>query len=408
MYRLSLAALLLSAAAVSAEDWPQWLGPTRDGVSTEKIAPWKSDPEVLWKRPVGESHSSPVVAGGKLFLHVKADGKEAETVLALDIKTGDPVWEKTYERGPFQTPFGNGPRATPAVDGERLFTLGGTGVLTAFATKDGAQLWQVDTLKEFGAKNLTFGVSASPLVVEGKVVVQVGAKGASVVAFDAESGKVAWKALDDPASYAAPAIRTFGGEKQIVVLTGKNLVGLTPEKGEVLWQFPFRDLLNESSTTPVMFGDVMLASSVTAGSVGMKRADKDGKLVTEQVWKAPILTCYFGTPVPFGKGQALLVTGTLIPPPSATLRCIDTSTGKQVWSKEKVGKYHATLLRLGDGNVLMLEEEGDLVLLDGKAGAYKELARSKVCGMSWAHPAISDGVLYVRDAKQMFALKMGK
>jgi len=407
MVRVLTALVLLCPGIAIAGDWPQWLGPTRDAVTEEKIAAWKSAPTVVWRKNIGEGHSSPIVADGKVYLHARPDGKDEEVLTAFDAKTGDIGWEKSYPRGEFKTPFGNGPRGTPCVAGEMIYTLGGTGILTGFETKDGKQVWQVDTLKDFKAPNITFGMSASPLVVDDKVIVQVGGKGASIVAFDAKTGKVAWQTGDDPASYAAPAMRNFNGEKQLIVLTARHLIGLTPDKGKTLWEVPFRDFLNESSTTPIMVNDTLIASSVTAGSIGLKRLDKDGVLTTTQTWKNGQLTCYFGTPIPFGKSQVLMVTGGLIPPPTATLRAVDAATGKEVWNKPGVGKYHATLLRLGDGNVLMIEESGEMVLLDGSATVYKELARAKICGQTWAHPAISNGMLYIRDAKELICLKVG-
>jgi outer membrane protein assembly factor BamB len=400
---------LVSPAA--AADWPQWLGPNRNGYTPEKIAPWKGDPKVLWRKSVGEGHSSPIVADGVVYLHTRVKEKDEEAVQAFDAKSGEIKWEKTYPRAAFSSSFGVGPRATPAVANKRLYTFGVTAVLSCWDMSDGKLHWQVDTLKELRAPNLNFGISASPLAVGGRVVVQVGndgkkPKGSCVVAFETDSGKVAWKALDDPASYAAPAL--LNG--QIVVLTGAHLAGLDAAKGTSLWTYPFKDLLNESSTTPVRVGDLLIASSVTAGSLAVRVTGSDGKFNAMEAWKQPTLNSYFTTPVPVGEKHFFMVTGKLIPPQSATLHCVEADTGKVTWSKPKIGTYHAALTRLGDGNVLMLDDDGFLSLLAPDLKEYKELARSKVLagnGDVWAHPALAGGRLYVRDGKELICMQMG-
>jgi outer membrane protein assembly factor BamB len=406
---VSLPSCLVSPAAGS--DWPQWLGPNRDGSTSEKVAPWKGDLKVLWRKSVGEGHSSPIVAEGIVYLHTRVKDKDEEAVQAFDAKTGELKWEKTYPRAAFSSSFGVGPRATPAVAGKRLYTFGVTGVLSCWDISDGKLHWQVDTLKELQTPNLNFGISASPLVVGGRVVVQVGndgkkPQGSCVVAFEADSGNVAWKALDDPASYAAPVV--LNG--QLVVLTGAHLAGLDPTKGRSLWTFPFKDLLNESSTTPVRVGNLVIASSVTAGSVAVQVTGSDEKFNAAQLWKQPTLNSYFTTPVPVGEKHFFMVTGKLIPPPSATLHCVEAETGKVAWSKPKVGTYHASLTRLGDGNGLMLDDHGYLSLVAPDVKEYKELARSKVLagnGDIWAHPALAGGRLCVRDGKELLCLQMG-
>lgn len=403
----SLALLLICSAVASAADWPQWLGPTRDGVSPEKVAPWKEAPKVLWRQPVGEGHSAPVVADGKVFVHAKVKGKDLEEVQAFDAKSGKPLWRTEYDRGKFENQFGNGPRGTPAVSGGKVYTLGVTGILSCFEADGGKKAWQVDTAKTFMPPPLFFGVSGSPLIEKDTVLVNVGGKGASLVAFNKDKGDVVWKTGDDPASYSSPIAFGEGKERQVVFLTQQGLVGLAPADGSVFWKFPLVDKLSESSTTPVKIGDTLIGSSVTYGSVGLKLESKDGKPAASDMWKNGALTCYFSTPVAVGKEQVYMVTGGLLPPPSVTLRCVDVKTGKDLWTKGKVGKYHASIIRTGDDKLLMLDDLGNLVLLEPNAKEYKELARSKVAGETWAHPALSDGKLYVRDAKELICLQLG-
>jgi outer membrane protein assembly factor BamB len=406
----SLIVLLLACSVSVAADWPQWLGPKRDASTTEKVAPWKGSLKLLWRQPVGEGNSSPVVAGGRVFLHTKVAGKNEERLTAYDAASGEPIWHKDYPRAAQTFLFGNGPRATPAVAGDKVYTHGITGIVTCFAAKDGERLWHVDTVRDFKARSLFFGASCSPLVEKDLVLLNVGAKGASVVAFDQGSGKVRWKELDDGASYASPIIFGKGAQRQVVFLTQLGLVSLNAKSGELFWRSPLKDKMFESSTTPLKAGDVLVGSSITVGTVGLRLETQDDKPAVAPLWKNPDLTCYFATPVAVGE-HIYMVTGTMAGPfaktkSSASLRCVEVRTGKELWKKDNVGTYHASLLRTGDNKLLMLEERGALVLLDPNPKEYRELARAKVCGQTWAHAAVADGRLYVRDGKELRCLQL--
>jgi outer membrane protein assembly factor BamB len=398
MRRLILLAALLAVAA----DWPQFLGPNRDNSSPETVPAWTAPPKVLWRQPVGDGHSSPVVAAGVVYAFFQPHGKSADALAAFDAKTGEKKWERSYDREKFTPPFGAGPRGTPTVDGGKVYTLGSTGVLACWDAKTGDVAWKVDTLKQFDAKNLFFGVSTSPTVVGGNVVVMVGGQGHGIVAFDKATGKVAWKATDDAASYASPLPLGKGNDAKLVFLTGDHLRALSAD-GKELWAIPFKDKLNETSTTPAEAAGLIVGSSVTAGSIGVRPGAKP-----EVVWKAPKLTCYFSTPVAVGPHLYMVTgAGTLLSP-SIALRCVEAKTGKVLWSQEKIGKYHAALLRTGDEKLLMLDDAGHLILLQPDPAGYKELCRATACGPTWAHPALSDGRVYVRDGKELVCLKMGE
>jgi outer membrane protein assembly factor BamB len=419
--RASCLLVLLAATAVAA-DWPQWLGPHRDGESPEKIKPWKDDLKVVWRKKVGPGHSSPVVAGGKVFLHTRGKNKplpdsdkeqEYEEVTAYDALTGKKEWNTSYPRAHFASLFGTGPQATPAVAGGKVFTYGANGILACFDAAKGGLLWQVDTWKDFdvgnakGDRQPRFGVAGSPLLDGKNVIVNVGGKDASVVAFSRVRGKVAWKSLDDKTSYSSGIESGKGKERQLIFLTQKELCGLAPADGKKLWGFPFVDKLDENATTPVLAGDLILASSIKSGMAAVKVEKKDGKLTASQVWKNPKLTCYFSTPVLVGKKHAYVVTGTISIFPSSTLHCVEVESGNILWSKPKVGRWHAALLKTGDDKLLMLNDYGDLILFDPDAKGYKELARAKVSkSQIWAHPALADGKLYFRDDKELVCLQM--
>jgi outer membrane protein assembly factor BamB len=409
-----LAALALAstlALTASGGDWPQFLGPNRDNTSPDIVEPWKEDLKPLWKQPVGDAHSSPVVADGLVYAFYQPAGKNADALAAFDARTGERKWEKSYDRAEYKPPFGNGPRSTPAVSGGKVFTYSGLGILACWDAKTGELDWKVEPLKEFKTGNPFFGTSTSPIVVDGKVVVMVGGKGSGVVAFDAKTGKPAWQALDDPASYSSP----IWSHNQLVFLTGANLVGLSG-KGDKLWSVPFEGRVGkgaftiiESSATPIIAGDVVIGSTVSSGSIGLKLTEKDGKYTAEKAWENKALTCYFSTPVTVGE-QVYMVKGST-KKGQIVLTCIDPKTGKAAWDKPTQGEFHTALVRCGPAGkekMLMLDDGGNLSLFEPDPKEYKPLAKSKVCGKTWAHPALADGRLYLRDDKELICIELKK
>ena len=409
----SFAALLALATCARADDWPQWLGLKRDGASAEVVKPWKAPLKVAWKQTVGvptkqtHGYASPVIAQGKVYVFFRTPGKNEETLSAFDAVTGKPVWNTPYARPKADFPFGNDPRSSPAVVDGKVYTYGITGMLTRFDAESGKIDWQVDAGKVYQAPSLTFGCSCSPIVVGDHVLINVGAKGASIVAFDKTTGKEVWKKLDDGATYSSPIIVGAGDKAQVIFLTAKGLVGLSPKDGTVYWQHPLVDLILESSTTPVVANDILFGSSITFGGLGLRLESDAGKPAVKKLWTNGTLNCYFATPVAVGKDSLYMVTGSLLSK-KATLRCVDPSTGKERWSRPNVGKFHASLLRTGDDKILLVEEAGNLVLLDPNPKEYRELARTKICGETWVHPALANGRLYIRDATDLICVEMPK
>lgn len=409
--RYLLSSLFLSILAVPgrAEDWPQWLGPLRTGATTRKIEPWKELPKTLWSVDVGEGHSSPIAADGRIFLHAMGADNTSEVVTAFSPE-GKPLWAAKYAKEAFKTPFGNGPRATPCYNDGRVYAFGITGVLVCVDAAKGEILWQVDTLKTFQSKNLFFGISSSPLIVGDNVVVMVGGRGAGVVAFDRKTGKQVWTATDDAASYAAPSLLEGSKMQTVVTLSGSHLRGISSE-GKPLWEKAFKDLINESSTTPVLVGDLVIGSSVTLGAIAI-RVKRDGdKYEVEEVWRKPELTCYFSTPIVLSDAKhMLLVKGkATLRNASADLVCVEIATGKVLWTREKIGTYHASLTKLSDGNLLLLDDSGSLALIEGNPKEYRELARGSVAkakGDLWASPALLDGKVLIRDKNKLMAFEM--
>jgi outer membrane protein assembly factor BamB len=406
----ALFVLLVLGTAAGAADWPQWLGTKRDGGTTEVVKPWKEPLKILWKEPVGEGDGAPVIVKGKVYVHARTPGKYEESLAAFDADTGKPLWKTPYPRRKADFLYGSGPRGAPCVAEGKVYTFGITGLFTCYDADKGGQLWQIDTAKQYQAPTPFFGNSCSPLIEGNAVLLNVGAKGASIVAFDKDTGKEIWKKLDDRASYSSPIAVGAGAGRQIIFLTADGLVGLSPKDGGVFWAHPFKDTANESSTTPILAGDMLIASSITLGTAGLRLENTDGKPGVKEVWRKAGLTSYFATPVAVGKDHLYLVTSrkTGVITFTATLRCIETATGNELWQRDKVGEYHASLVRTGDNKLLLVEEKGDLVLIDANPKEYRELSRSKICGKTWAHPTVANGRLYIRDAKELICVELPK
>jgi outer membrane protein assembly factor BamB len=402
MLRFPAALLLTLALALTlqAADWSQWLGPKRDGGSSEKVEPWKDAPKVLWKAKVGVGFSTPVVVDGKVFVHARINGKDREELIALDAKTGNPLWRTPYDRGPYNSVLNTGPQATPTVGGGRIYTYGITGFLTCFSTEDGKQLWQVDCFKKFKANLPQFGVCCSPLVVGNKVIVAVGGKGSSVAAFETESGEVAWQALDEPAGTSSPVLLVAGGKAgrlpEVTFMTTLRVVGLNPLDGSVNWEYALPFQPGGTQPTPLVVGDRIFTSTMTNGTTAIK-VTADEKVTAEKLWQSKDLSGYFSSGVAT-KDRLFLVTNTLKPVPRADLACVDVATGKEVWKQEKVGYFHFGVIRTANGKLLILDDAGTLKLIDATASAYKELCSAKVCDGTLVTPALSNGLLIARDS----------
>jgi outer membrane protein assembly factor BamB len=409
----TFAVLLFWVTAGGAADWPGWLGPKRNGSTSEKVIVWKAKetPKVLWRGAIGEGFSSPVVAGARVFIHTRGRDrdKEEEEVIAFDAAGGKELWKDTYPRPRFKSVLGTGPRATPVVAGKRLFTLGINGLLSCYEVEKGKRLWQVDLYKHFKADLPRFAVCCSPLVIGNRVIVSIGGKGRCVVALHADTGKVQWQSLDDAASTSSAVLfaggqRPKGGFPDVVFMTPLRLVGLDPLDGTLRWEHPMVFQPAGASPTPIAIADKVVASTQAHGAVAVRVGKKEDKPVAESAWQNREMKSYFSSGVAAGD-LLVLVTNTVQPLPSAALTCLEAKTGKQLWKKEGVGYFHAGVIRTGDGKLLVLNDSGVLTLWEIDARGAKQLARAKVCGGTLANPALAGGRLYVRDGKELICLK---
>lgn len=395
---LSLSLTLLAAGPAAALDWPQFRGVNRDGVSAETDLPrsWPAEgPRVVWKRAIGEGYSGISLVGDRLYT-MDSDGT-TEYVLALEAGSGKEVWR--VPAGPkLLDSMGNGPRTTPTLDDGTVYAMGSHGRLLALKAADGAVIWEVDLPQAFGAKRPNWGYSGSPLIDGDLLILEVGGKdGRGVVAFEKATGKVRWGALDGDAAYSSPVVMTIGGIKQYVVprRAGSQTVALRPD-GSVLWTHPgpFSVIASALLIPP---DKVYVSGGDDAGAVLMRIKTEGGKATVEELWKTRTMKNHFN--------NAVLVGPHLYGFDNATFKCLSVATGEPTWASRGLGKGS---LLAADGNLLIvLSDQGTLVLVEATPDAYTELARFQVMeGKAWTAPSLANGRLYLRDHDEIVALEM--
>ncbi|MEM7582811.1 MAG: PQQ-binding-like beta-propeller repeat protein [Acidobacteriota bacterium] len=400
MSRKTLALTLafsLVASFAGAADSPRFRGPNSDGIFAETglMKSWPKDgPKRLWMvTGLGESYASVTVVDGKLYTTGMTEQKG--TAFAFDTQ-GKALWKTEYgaEHNGSGYP---GTRTTPTVAGDHLYLLSSMGKAVALEAKTGAKAWEVDLFGRFKGENIYFGVSESPLVVDGKVIYTPGGKGAAVVALDAKTGDTVWtsKGLDDPAAYCNPVLFDNGKHRQIVTLVSKHLVGLDPATGEVLWTTPNEATYDIHSTSPAIEGSTIYVSHGYDQGGMLYELAADGKSVNRK-WTEEKLDIHHG--------GAVRVDGHIYGAASKkTWYVLDAANGEILASIPRLGKGAVVY---ADGLLYGYTERGEVVLVDPDPKNFKVISRFKVTegsGHHWSHPVISHGVLYVRHGEVLMA-----
>jgi outer membrane protein assembly factor BamB len=405
MFRTLTAIVAMAAVPLGAEDWPQFLGPARNGVYTgaDLAAAWAAGPAGLWKHDVGQGFSAPVVAQGRLILFHRVGNRE--TVEALDARTGNRIWLFDYPTS-YRDDFGfdEGPRAAPVVAGGRIYTYGAEGMLHAIDFATGKKIWSVAAREKFGAPKGFFGAASGPLVEGDKVLVNIGGpNNAGIVAFDRETGKVAWAATSDEASYSAPVAATIEGTRHELFLTRTGFVDLDPANGKVRYQMRWRSR-NEASVnaaTPLVAGDmVFLSASYGTGAIVLKYAG--GKW--EKLWSSDdVLSNHYSTSV-YRDGFLYGYHGRQ--EYGQALRAVELKTGKVRWTADDFGAGTVTLA--GD-RLLLVRENGELLLAAATPDGFRPGAKARLIpGTIRSYPALAGGILYVRNEKMLAAFDLRK
>lgn len=410
---LSLVAFVPAAPAAeppaSGGDWPQFLGPTRNGISAESslLDKWPAEgPKEVWRIKGGVGMSGLAISRGRLLTLVQKEGQQF--LIARDAATGKPIWE-TPLASEYRNEMGNGPRATPTIAGDRVFTYTGEGILTAVNFGDGAIIWSHNCPEELGGQPADYGMACSPLVVGKLVVVQVGAPQAAVAAYDVESGKLVWKVGEDGAGYSSPALLDVGRQKQLVAFTGGSAIGVAPESGSVLWRFPYETDYQCNIATPIAVkGNVFISSGENHGSTLLGLKPDGEKFTASEVWTSQgagsVLRTEWQT--------SILLDGYLYgfdnvgsAGPVTHLTCIEAATGKRAWQQLRFGKGN---LIAADGKLFLSTMKGELVVVRANPQKYDEIGRATVIGTTRQAPALARGLLYLRDDKEIVCLDVRK
>lgn len=408
---------VFSTASLHAADWAQWRGPNRDGHTSFALAALPKEPKTLWSIPIGNGQASPIVAGGKL-IYVDEQGKQ-EVAHAVDIVTGKELWKTPVgESEPFSNAYGAGPRCTPLVDGDRVYTQTCRGEFRCLSLADGKVLWQTSFEKDWAAPFLgnssnapeaketasrRHGNNGSPVVDGNRIFVPVGSptKG-TLVAFDKLTGKVLWTAGDENTAYSSLMVGTLAGTRQVVHLTADSLMGVDVASGKILWQTPVKTGAKRHVLTPLLVGDSVTVSSSSVGLTKFSVLKDSGGFKVEPAWKNDKIKITLATPVLVNGHLYGLGTGGT----KTEFICADFKTGELKWSQPGFSDY-AAVIAAGD-KLLVQDMAGTLTLLKASPEKFEELGRVQVCGNTWSHPAIADGKIYQRDKKQLFALEIGK
>lgn len=404
MKRIAATVVLLYAAAAHAGDWPQFLGPHRNGSADETgVAAWGNEgPKMLWSRDVGAGFAGIVAEGDDLILfHRVGDREIVECLKPVD---GKEKWKVAYETA-FDDAFGkgNGPRSTPTIRGDAVIALGADGWLHCLERETGKKRWARQLTKDYRVPSSYFGIGTSPLVLADRVLVNVGAKGAGIVAFALKDGKQIWAATDDGASYASPAETTIDGAPRVLFFTRNGPVMLDPADGKVLHASRWRARYDASvnAATPLILGDKAFFSTSYETGALMLALKKDS---AEPLWDTEdLMTNHYNTCV-VRKGLLFGFDGRQEAGPS--FRCVDPAAKKVLWNRPRFG---CGSMVLADDRIVILTERGELILVQADGTDYRELARAKVFenGPCRAHIALAQGRLYARDGSKLacFAAK---
>ncbi|HEX5110293.1 MAG TPA: PQQ-binding-like beta-propeller repeat protein [Vicinamibacterales bacterium] len=382
-------------ASLAPPYWTDFRGPRRDGEYREQpiLTAWPPGGlKPLWKQPSGGGYASFTIANGRAFT-IEQRGAE-EVVAAYEVATGRELW-KTSWRGEFKESMGgDGPRATPTWAGGRVFALGAEGELRALDEATGRTAWRTNILQDAGVANLSWGMAASPLVVDEVVVTLPGGpNGHSVVAYDRASGRRVWQTLDDQQSYASPALVTLAGVRQILVFTADRLVAIGPNGGEPLWSVPWPGPNRINAAQPLVIGDnrVFISSGYGIGAAVVEVSKGPSGFSVREIWRNTRMKNRFASSV--------LHDGFIYGLDESILTCLDAATGEPRW---KGGRYGYGQLILASGHLIVLTEEGDLVLVRATPARLEEVARfPALSGKTWNPPAIGGGFLLVRNLAEM-------
>jgi outer membrane protein assembly factor BamB len=428
--------VLIGASPALAEDWPQWLGPRRDSVWRETGIIESIPPNgltVRWRTPIAGGYAGPAVADGKVFVsdYVRRDGdatndpsrrselQGSERVWCLDSSTGHVLWKHEYEC-PYKISYAAGPRATPTVDGDRVYTLGAEGNLLCLDVDSGEVVWSRAFKQDFHIQAPTWGFCGHPLIEGDKLICLVGGEGSVAVAFDKQTGRELWKALaaSEP-GYCPPSMLEAAGVRQLLIWHPESLNSLDPDTGKVYWSIPLKPQYGMSIAQPRRYGDYLFASGIGSASALLKiDLAKPGATVE---WRGtPKTSLYSGNGTPFIEDGVVYGSDCQV----GHLQAFDLVSGERLWQTfaPTTGgtrrASHGTVFIVKNGDRFFLfSETGDLVLAKLTREKYEELGRFKILeptgeamgrNVVWSHPAFANKCVFARNDNEIVCVSLAK
>jgi len=402
----SIACVAAMATGVSAQ-WTQYGGPHQDFKASASglASTWPEEgPRQVWQRELGDGYSSILVDNNRLYTMYRADDKEI--VIALSADTGKTIWEYRYDSAPSEKhahQFGDGPRSTPLIDGDRLYTIGVSGAMHCLNKEDGTVYWKHELWKELGGNVQNHGYASSPIAYKNTIIALVGAEGASVVAFDKQDGHVVWKKQSFKNSYSTPRVWKVFGKDHLITFMAHEVIGLDPNDGRLLWSFPHENQWEQNVCMPEWDekARVLLISSPEAGARGLALTPNGDKFDVKEAWSTRKIQFYHINTVRLGD-FVYGSTGTMGP---AFIAAVNVKTGKIAWRER--GFKSATCV-YGDGHLIILDEEGNLALATASPDHFDVVSKTTVLNEpAWTVPTLVGTRLYLRDKKQIKALDLG-
>ncbi|QQS48664.1 MAG: PQQ-binding-like beta-propeller repeat protein [Acidobacteriota bacterium] len=400
----SLLLIMICVQAIFAQDWTGWRGPKRDGVVTGFTTParWPDALKTRWKVNVGVGHSSPLVAGNRVFLHARQD--ENEIVYAIDLMTGKTIWRNSYPAAYTMNPaargHGKGPKSTPVYDNGRLYSLGITGILSCFDAAKGKLLWRKAFEERFKANAPLFGTAMSPIVDRGMLIVHAGGNDqGGMVALDAVTGAEKWAWTGDGPGYASPIILEIAGKRTIVTQTQKLIVGIHADTGGLLWKIPFTTEFVQNIVTPVVYRDLLIFSGINKGVFAVRVGWRDNRWVTDQVWENREVSMYMNSPVLKGNllfGMSHRNKGQFF--------CLDAATGKVLWTGDPRQGENAAMLLVND-YIFSLTNDAELIITSVADKGASVIRKYTVAqSPTWTHPVLTGNSILIKDENTLALL----
>ncbi|WP_425615365.1 PQQ-binding-like beta-propeller repeat protein [Anatilimnocola sp. NA78] len=399
----------VSQGADPAAEWPQFLGPQRNGISQETglLEKWPSGaPKVVWRQAGGVGMSGLAISRGRVLTIIERAGKQQ--LIALSADKGTELW--AAELAPaFRNAMGNGTRATPTIDGDLVFAFTGEGLLVAVDFASGKPVWTKNTLSLLKSEQAEYGMACSPLIVGDNVVVTAGSANQTVAAFNKKTGELAWSAGKDPIGYSSPALLDVAGKNQLVVFTGASVLGLNPATGKEAWRYPYETEYACNIATPVSYkGQVFVSAGENHGSVLLSLKPTTAGFEPSEVWSSLGPKSVLRT-----EWQTAILLGDYLygfdnvggAGPISHLTCVHAATGEVAWQKPRFGKGN---MIAADGKLFISTMLGELVVARASPKAYEEIGRMEVLGSTRQAPSLAGGLLYLRDDKEIVCLDVRK